>query len=223
MTATTNTATAADGATARVPATPTEPDDVVDHLLNVRPGDRLDQIRAARPEARANAQRTYEALFDPVDDSDVSRIERLAIATFVVGLHGAEPLRAFYADRLAADDAGAQVADALEQETVRAVGTGPYGVYREMGLSAESMPGPAYRVERRHALGGRIAAALEHAHLLVLRPREATPEALKLLLAEGWSTTGIVTLSQLVAFLAFQVRVVHGLRQLAHTETEGAR
>jgi CMD domain protein len=77
-------------------------------------------------------------------------------------------------------------------------------------------------VENR-SLGGRLTAALEHAHLLVLRPREATPEALERLLAVGWSTTGIVTLSQLVAFLAFQVRVVHGLRQLAAVESEGAR
>jgi len=31
----------------------------------------------------------------------------------------------------------------------------------------------------------------------------------------GWSTNDIVTLSQLVAFLAFQIRAVAGLRALA--------
>ena len=35
------------------------------------------------------------------------------------------------------------------------------------------------------------------------------------LLDAGWSTTGIVTLSQIVAFLSFQIRVVAGLRALA--------
>jgi len=35
------------------------------------------------------------------------------------------------------------------------------------------------------------------------------------LLDAGWSTTGIVTLSQIVAFLAFQIRVATGLRVLA--------
>ena len=34
------------------------------------------------------------------------------------------------------------------------------------------------------------------------------------LLDAGWSTTAIVTLSQLVAFLSFQVRAVTGLRTL---------
>jgi uncharacterized protein YciW len=35
------------------------------------------------------------------------------------------------------------------------------------------------------------------------------------LLDAGWSTTGIVTLSQIAAFLSFQIRVVAGLRVLA--------
>lgn len=210
---------------ARTTAAPPEPADVVDHLLGVRPGDRLDQIRAARPEARANAQKAYEALFHPVDDSAISVAERLAVATFVVGLHGSDDVRDFYATRLAAahGQSGSAVVRAVEEETARARGTGPYGVYREQGLAAESRPGPAFGVADEAVLGARLAAALEHAQLLVLRPREATPEALNRLLRKGWSTTGIVTLSQLVAFLAFQVRVVYGLRQLAAVETEGAR
>lgn len=225
MTTTTSTATSADPTAtgAAAPAAPAEPSDVVDHLLGVRPGDRLDQIRAARPEARANAQKAYEALLDPVEESEFSRAERLAVATFVVGLHGAEDVRDFYAARLAAVEGGSGVVEAVEEETARARGAGPYGVYREPGLAGESTPGPAYRAQNRSGLGGRLATALEHARLLVLRPREATPEALERLLAAGWSTTGIVTLSQLVAFLAFQVRVVHGLRQLAPVESEGAR
>ncbi|MCY1551814.1 CMD domain protein [compost metagenome] len=54
-----------------------------------------------------------------------------------------------------------------------------------------------------------------HAHLLVFHPRDASPAALQALLDAGWRTTEIVTLSQLVAFLAFQIRVVIGLRALA--------
>ena len=79
------------------------------------------------------------------------------------------------------------------------------------------MAGPIYRVDAdtRRVLGRRLAAAFEHVHLLVFHPRDATPEALQALLDAGWSTTGIVTLSQIVAFLSFQVRVVAGLRTLA--------
>ncbi|MFI6325687.1 CMD domain-containing protein [Nonomuraea sp. NPDC050556] len=61
----------------------------------------------------------------------------------------------------------------------------------------------------------RLAAGLAHAELLVLRPSEASPQALKALDDAGWSTTEIVTLSQLVAFLTFQIRLVAGLRSLA--------
>jgi uncharacterized protein YciW len=52
-------------------------------------------------------------------------------------------------------------------------------------------------------------------HLLVFHPRDAAPEALQALLDAGWSTTDIVTLSQIAAFLSFQIRVVAGLRALA--------
>ena len=94
---------------------------------------------------------------------------------------------------------------------------GPYGRYPEGPLSAEDKAGPVYRVsdESRAVLGPRLAAALEHTHLLVFRPRDASAAALQALLDAGWSTTDIVTLSQLVAFLSFQIRVVAGLRALA--------
>ena len=69
--------------------------------------------------------------------------------------------------------------------------------------------------DARRALGSRLAAAFEHMHLLVFHPRDADPVALHALLDAGWSTTDIVTLSQIAAFLSFQIRVVAGLRILA--------
>jgi CMD domain protein len=76
--------------------------------------------------------------------------------------------------------------------------------------------GLLYRVDDagRAVLGSRLAAAFDHAHLLVFRPRDASPAALQSLLDAGWSATSIVTLSQLVSFLAFQIRVITGLRAL---------
>ena len=53
-----------------------------------------------------------------------------------------------------------------------------------------------------------MTAALAHVHMLVFHPRDASPASLQALLDAGWSNTGIVTLSQLVAFLAFQIRTV---------------
>jgi CMD domain protein len=60
-----------------------------------------------------------------------------------------------------------------------------------------------------------LDAGLAHADLLVLRPSEAAPAHLRALEAAGWDADGIVTLSQLISFLTFQLRVAHGLRVLA--------
>jgi uncharacterized protein YciW len=71
-------------------------------------------------------------------------------------------------------------------------------------------------------LGLRLAAAFDHMHLLVFHPRDAAPAALQALLDAGWSTTDIVTLSQITAFLSFQIRVIAGLRALALSPSAGA-
>ncbi len=86
-------------------------------------------------------------------------------------------------------------------------------------MSHENAAGPISRASAatRAELGPRLAAAFEHAHLLVFHPRDADAPALQVLLDSGWTTTGIVTLSQLVAFLAFQVRLVIGLSVLARS------
>ena len=104
----------------------------------------------------------------------------------------------------------------LKAEIERARTEGPYGTFPAGPLSVEDKKGPIYRLSDagRPALGTRLAAALEHAHLLVFRPRDAAPAAMQALLDAGWPTTAIVTLSQLVAFLSFQVRSVAGMRTL---------
>ena len=192
--------------------------DLIDRLLEVEPGAPLDRIRQARPEARANSQRSYEALLSPVDDAHVSLAERFAVATFVARLHQVAPVADHYAVALAVEDS--QLLALVTAEADRGVGTGPYGVYSSAQLAPESVPGPVFTASDGAApeLGTRLTAALEHAHLLVFRPREASAGALQRLLDAGWSTTGVVTLSQLVAFLSYQIRIVHGLAVLAATE-----
>ncbi|MGW3351975.1 CMD domain protein [Nonomuraea rubra] len=185
--------------------------DVIDHLAGIAPGSSLDRLRDRRPDAREHAQRSYDALFTPDDEGEVTLVERDAVAAFVTGLHQDLTVARFYADRLAELSPGLLKAVEYEVEAGRA--TGPYGVYTGV-LAAESEEGPRYRASDPAALGVRLAAAFEHAHLLVFRPREAGRGALAALRRAGWSETGIVTLSQLVAFLSFQVRVITGLRLL---------
>jgi uncharacterized protein YciW len=62
--------------------------------------------------------------------------------------------------------------------------------------------------------GPRDAAILRHAELLATNPGHATKADLEALAAAGLSPTEIVTLSQIVAFVAYQVRVAGGLALL---------
>ena len=191
--------------------------DVIDALVGITPGSPLDAIRARRPQARAHAQATYQALFAPRELGNVSAPERFAVGAFVCGLHGDTAIAASYADGLARSGASAALKEAVEAATTEARAHGPYGRYPAGPLSREDDVRPSYRAGAaiHGMLGPRLAAAFEHAHMLVFHPRDATQAALQALLDAGWSTTDIVTLSQLVAFLSFQVRAVAGLRALA--------
>jgi CMD domain protein len=191
--------------------------DVIDALVGIAPGSPLDAIRARRPEARTHAQASYRALFAPTVPGDVTAQERFAVGTFVTGLHGGAATAAFYAAGLAASGASAVLREAVDAAIAEARAHGPYGSYPAGPLSREDTAGPIYRAgaDTRRALGPRLAAAFEHMHLLVFHPRDAEPVRLQALLDAGWSTTDIVTLSQIAAFLSFQIRVVAGLRTLA--------
>ena len=190
--------------------------DIIDTLAGIEPGSSLDAIRARRLQARDNAQKSYLSLFEPIDAGDVSLVERAAVALFVIGLHRQPTMAGFYRAKLAATADGARLVEAVDVEIARGETSGPYGAFPAGPLSVENKAGLIYRVsaERKPALGDRLVAAFEHAHLLVFRPRDAAAADMKALLAAGWSNTGIVTFSQLVAFLSFQVRVVTGLRVL---------
>lgn len=193
------------------------PTDIIDTLAGIEPGSALDAIRARRPQARENAQKSYLSLFEPIDAGDVSLLERAAVAAFVTGLHGESPAATFYRAKLAATAGGAALLEAIDAEIAQGKTSGPYGSFPAGPLSVENTAGLIYRASAasKPVLGNRLVAALEHAHLLVFRPRDAASTDMKALLAAGWSNTGIVTFSQLVAFLSFQVRVVSGLRTLA--------
>ena len=182
--------------------------DVIDTLAGIAPGSPLDAVRAQRPQARLHAQASYDSLFTPVSDADASKPERYAIACFVAGLHGRPEMEAFYGSAALQAAIGAAVAAARVE--------GPYGHYPKGPLSAEDKAGPVHRIAQptRDALGPRLAAAFEHTHMLVFHPRDSAPPYLQALLDAGWSTTGIVVVSQLVAFLSYQIRVVAGLRVL---------
>ena len=193
--------------------------DVIDTLAGIEPGSALDAIRDRRRQAREQAQASYTALFAPENHAGITATERFAVAAFVAGLHDDARVAAFYGDLLAASGASTELRHMVDAAAAEAKGQGPYGSYPAGPLTRENTAGQTYRVasQFREPLGSRLAAAFEHMHLLVFHPRDAAPAALHALLDAGWSTTDIVTLSQIAAFLSFQIRTVAGLRVLAAT------
>lgn len=192
--------------------------DVIDALAGLAPDSPLAVIRDRKPITRQQAQTSFAALFEGAT-TDVTQQERFVLATFVAGLHARPEISAFYTAGLTGTSPPQSLVSALAAEIVLGRAAGPYGAYPKGPLSAEDVTGPIYQVAEQHraALGGKLTAALAHVHMLVFHPRDANPAAIQHLLDAGWSNSGIVTLSQLVAFLAFQIRAAVGLRVLAAT------
>ena len=171
--------------------------DIID-LLAETPAD-LAELRRRRPEAVENAQRSFEALFEPTNPALIEALPvstRYAVAAFVAGISGAQRAAEFYADLLADED---EALVAVVEDAVRAgVSTGPYagGDFVTFGE-------------------GQLAVAFDFAHLLTFHPKDASPAAIGHLQEAGYNEDAIVSLGQLISFVAFQLRVVHGVRVLA--------
>lgn len=189
--------------------------DVLDRLAGIAAGSSLDALRHERPETLRNVQASYEALFDAKDETGVSPAERFAVASFVALLHGDGTSAQHYLQHLEQAE-GDRLSTLVREQAKRAAARGPYGTYPPGPLSREDTDGPvlAIGIADRAKLGERLTTALEHAHRLVFHPRDAKAPDFAALQAAGWSTAAIVTLSQIVAFLSFQIRAAHGLRVL---------
>jgi CMD domain protein len=192
------------------------PADVIDTLVGITEGSPVDLIRRRRPVTRDHAQGSWLALFAPEVLGTFLLKERYAVSLFVVAVSGDSLAEGFYRAGLLGEGGG-DWAGALDQAVEAGRTQGPYGRWaHHADLATEGTDGLRYRLgaDLRAGLGVRVAAALDHAHLLVFRPREASQADLETLLDAGWSATDVVTLSQLVAFLTFQLRVAAGLRVL---------
>ena len=60
----------------------------------------------------------------------------------------------------------------------------------------------------------RTAALLRHVDLVARRPQDASAADIDALRSAGWAEADIVRLSQLIAFVAFEARLVAGLRAM---------
>ena len=174
------------------------------NIIDVLAGVTLPE-RSARPEAVANAERSFEALFESSLLIDVPANHRYATAAFIAGISGDARAFDFYADLLSDEDEALVEVVAAAVEVGRS--TGPYagGDFVLFGVLFGDVEG----------LDAKLAAAFDFAHLLTFHPKDASPAAIGHLQEAGYTETGIVSLSQLISFVAFQLRVAHGVRVLA--------
>ena len=164
--------------------TESQSQDIITRLAGISAESPLGMLRAERPDVQRAAQASFEEIFETGNFDQLSQVEREASALKTAALHADAGLRVFYRSRLKA----LGVDDAL----------------------IAAVEGTAETVE----LPARLAAVLEHVELVTTSPRRSKRENLRKLEAAGLSHAAIVTLSQLVSFLAFQIRVIAGLKLL---------
>ncbi|UXN06261.1 CMD domain protein [Bartonella sp. HY761] len=185
--------------------------DVIDKMV----GQKL-ALRQRRPITVTQTQKSYEALFENKDNASFSIADRFAVAAFIALLHQVDEAAQFYLEQLLKIDA--KKADFVQQAAKTGLTTGPYGHYPVGPLSREDEDGLLWRADDslRSSLGDKLIAGFEHGHLLVFHPRDSAKNDIDKLVNAGWSNDDIVTLSQLIAFLSYQIRLVVGLKVLAN-------
>jgi alkylhydroperoxidase domain protein/CMD domain protein len=189
----------------QIASPPVAATDILNTLLGIADDSPLAQLRLQRPEATSHTQGSYDALFSNTSSGAVSRTERLGTALRVAALHAEPAFVEHYSKLLRATDAASDglIADIL---------TGAAAASSAVLPSAESSS------PRAQARPVRLQAMLSHADLLVIRPAAATPAALAALQQAGLSAPEIVTISQLIAFTSFHIRVFVGLALLGGTD-----
>jgi CMD domain protein len=163
--------------------------DVMNQLAGLHPNAKIASVRALRPDVVRHTQGSYDTLLTPKATTGLTRIERAQAALRVAHLNGSPVLVAHYRQQLS-----------------------------DLGASADSIAA----IEQEHqpsALDTRTAAILRHADLVTHTPGHATQVDLRELQSDGLSSEEIVTLSQLIAFLNYQVRVLAVVSLLGDTPT----
>lgn len=162
--------------------------DIINQLAGITDDSPLGKLRASREVTFNAAQGSFKALLEPDDPGGVSRFERDAIAYRVAFLEQSQPVAELHRTRLQENSASGGEIEAIED-------------YPETGV-----------------LPARLNAMLAHVDLLTLEPSAASPEALTALRTAGLSTRDIVTISQLIAFVSFQVRLLASLRVMKESQ-----
>jgi uncharacterized peroxidase-related enzyme len=159
--------------------------DVVDALVPLPAGSPVHAVRHQRDKVAAATQGSYNSIFDPAL-AGPSLAERLLAAHSIARLAGSTALQTHYRGRLLALPALTPTQQAALD-----------------GQPLESLAGDA-----------RLQAILSFSRILTERPVDGDQAALLKLPATGLATPEVIALAQLIAFVAYQLRVLAGLQAL---------
>lgn len=159
--------------------------DLIDTLAALPAGSAVHAVRHQRDKVVAATQGSYDSIFDPALNGP-SLAERLLAAHSIARLAGSTALQAHYRERLLALPALTPT--------------------QQAALDGQPLD----------SLGGddRLQAILAFSRTLTERPVDGDQAALLQLPAAGLATPEVIALAQLIAFVAYQLRVVAGLQAL---------
>ncbi len=152
--------------------------DIIDRLAGVAADSPTAALRRQKPELVAFAQGSDSALLEPADPGDLSLLERHAIAYRVGVITGFESVAARHRDRLASLGAN--------DDFIAAVAAFPQSA----------------------GLDERLAALLAHTDRVTKAPGTADSAHIEALHAVGLPPAAVVTVGQLIGFLAYQIRAI---------------
>lgn len=158
--------------------------DQIDILARLTPGSELYRIRRERPEFVEGAELCREAVLSPASDFGISPATRAALAARMARLIGFEELAKGYDARWAS--------------------TGSSELLQVIASGGDLPTGTNLF----------IAALVRHADLVTAVPRDSTRSDIQRLEAAGLSNPQIVALTELIAFVNFEARVIVGLSVL---------
>jgi len=179
--------------------------DVIEYAAGLTDGDPLQTIRQRRAGVVEHAQATLRALVAPAEPGNLSLVERAALAFRVAVVNAEQQLAAWYRNRLA--EVGAP--DAL----ITAVAARPLA--GERSAAQPSGPQPLAPPPGDDPIPSRMAVILDHIDRVTVAPGDVGPEHIRVLEAAGLAEPEIVTVSQIAAFVSYQVRITAGLREIA--------
>lgn len=159
--------------------------DIINQLAGIDDDSPIGRLRASRDISFNAAAGSYRELITPEDPGGLSYIECDAVALRVALLEKSPAVADHHRQRLLAAGAGHDLIAAIEQ------------------FPAE-----------RDRLDPHLETAIEHCDLLTTSPRDASPNAIASLRGAGFSTRDIVSLSQLIAFVSYEVRLLSMMRIL---------